>query len=458
MGAKALNGLLPRPRPLAVKPTADGFRPWWAQRLACRLEREAMIVLGVAGRQGGKTEWGVWRVLRRAALRPNGQSLVLVPTYRMGLVHSARMRRLTVMLRGEWKEQKQVLVLPNGHHVWLRSSDRPDAARGLTIDATLWVDEAALVAEEAWNAALGCLVAAQDPLVLVTTTPKGKGNWVYRLWTKPGNLNVARFLFRSQDSPYAGPILETLRETMGGAMSLQELEAVFTDDRSSPFPPALVERMMKPLPRRGERWVLGLDLAKERDWTVVTEMNEFGEAWIIGRWQHVAWPDTQARVVELARARRALVVIDEQFGGGYGGAMSDYIEKDLGKENVLRVRTGNPRVKAEIIEGLIGDAEHGRVFVDSEGSWSGDARHELLFMTSTRTVSAGVERVSYQGPSSDTEHDDCVISLSLANYGRVHGERPVDPLAGDFSAFADGTDLARGQAQGSGEGLGDWSP
>lgn len=425
-----------RSRPLAVRELPKEFRPWWAQRLACRLEREAMIVMGVAGRQGGKTEWGVWRVLRRGALRPNGNSLVLVPTYRMGLVHSARLKRLAAHLRAEWKEQKQVLVMPNGHHVWLRSSDRPDAARGLTVDATLWVDEAALVAEEAWQAALGCLVAARDPLVLVTTTPKGKNNWVYRTWTKPGAMSVARFLFRSGDSPYATQdVIDMLRDTLGGGMSLQELEAVFTDDRSCPFPPELVERMLKPTPRRGERWSIGLDLAKEKDWTVATEMNEFGEARVVGRWQHMSWPDTQARVVELARASRATLVVDEQFGGGYGGAMADYFERDVGKDRVLRVRTGNPRVKAEVIESLVRDAEHGRVVVDSSGPHAGDLRHELLFMTSSRSVSGGVERVTYQGPQVDGEHDDCVISLALANWGRIQAESAPDPLAGDFAGF-----------------------
>lgn len=424
-----------RERPLEVRRMPPDFRPWWAQRLACRLEREAMIVMGVAGRQGGKTEWGVWRVLRRAALRPGGHSLIVVPTYRMGLVHSARLKRLAAQLRAEWKEQKQTLVMANGHHVWLRSSDRPDAARGLTIDATLWADEAALIAEEAWQAALGCLVAARDPLVLVTTTPKGKNNWVYRMWTKPGAASVARFLFRSADSPYADQqVLDTLRETMGGAMSLQELEAVFTDDRSCPFPPELVERMLRPIDRRGTRWVLGLDLAKERDWTVLTEMNEFGEARIVGRWQHMTWPDTQARVVDAARGRGALLVVDEQFGGGYGGAMADYFERDLGKHRVLRVRTGSQGVKAELIESLVRDAEHGRATVDSSGQWAGDLRHELLFLTSTRVVTAGVERVRYQGPQSEGEHDDCVISLALANWGRIQQDKaPGSPS--DLSAF-----------------------
>ena len=442
-----------RERPIAVRPMPREFVPWWAQRLACRLEREAMIVMGVAGRQGGKTEWGVWRVLRRAAMRPGGNSLIVVPTYRMGLVHSARLKRLAVHLQAEWREQKQTLVMRNGHHVWLRSSDRPDAARGLTIDATLWADEAALIAEEAWQAALGCLVAARDPLVLVTTTPKGKNNWVYRMWTKPGNASVARFLFRSADSPYADQqVLDTLRETMGGAMSLQELEAVFTDDRSCPFPPELVERMLRPIDRRGTRWVLGLDLAKERDWTVMTEVNEFGEARIVGRWQHMSWPDTQAKVVEAAKARGALLVVDEQFGGGYGGAMADYFERDLGKHRVMRVRTGSQGVKAELIESLVRDAEHGRLTVDSSGQWSGDLRHELLFLTSSRVVTAGVERVRYQGPQSEGEHDDCVISLALANWGRIQQDKAPGAPAdlGAFQRMAAGAGGSGGRVGGGG--------
>jgi hypothetical protein len=413
--------------------------PWWGQRAAGVLEAAGnLMIMGVAGRQSGKSHWGCWRVLRRAARMPGAESCLLVPTYRIALAPAARLRELGQPLGGEWREQKQCLRLPNGHLIWVRSTDRPDATRGLTIKGTLWCDEAALISENAWTAALGCLVAAEDPLVLITTTPAGRNNWVYRLWIDLERESVARFLFRSKDSPYAGPVLGHLRGTMGGARAAQELDAMFVDDKSTPFPPDVVDKMFttgtRPLRHRGEQRTLGVDLAKEQDFTVATLMNEFGEAWVVGRWQHVKWPDTESRIAQLARDHDALVVIDIGHGGGYGGALFDYLERSLGVGRVLGVRTGNVGVKGEIFEALSGEAQHGRVQVDSHGPFAADLRHELLFLTSTRKVVAGVERVIYEGPTGEDEHDDCAVSLALANWGRLHGWEP-DPLKGDFGGF-----------------------
>ena len=35
-------------------------------------------------------------------------------------IHAARLKQLAASLRATWYEQKALLVLRNGHHVWLR--------------------------------------------------------------------------------------------------------------------------------------------------------------------------------------------------------------------------------------------------------------------------------------------------------------------------------------------------
>jgi hypothetical protein len=410
-------------------------------------------------RQTGKTEYGAARVLQRAALVPDGESCVLVPTYRLGLVPAERLRRLAPPGSQWLGDTKQALRLPNKHVIWIRSADRPDATRGLTITGTLWVDEAALISEAAWNAALGTLVTARNPLALVTTTPKGRGNWVYRLW-HDGGPDVARFICRSLDSPFANAkLIAHLRAGMGTNMASQELDAVFTDDRSTPFPPEVVERLFsRRLERRGKRWTLGVDLAKEVDYTVCVAMNEFGEAWLAGRWRHVAWPDTEARIVQLLREwGDGALVLDVGGTTGYGGAMSDYLARALGKRKhaLFEVRTGQGNIKAEVIETLIADAEHGRIFVDPEGEMAQAARHELQLFTADRKVSGGVERVVYSAPEGEDEHDDCVIALALANYGRIHAWEGKRDLGGEaMRGFVDDA-LGRGKTPPSG-GVGDW--
>lgn len=398
-----------------------------------------MFLVGVTGRQSGKTECGVALVLERALAAPGGSSLILVPTYRMGLVQGQRLQRAAKdsVPGSTWSGSKVCLELPNGHQVWLRSADDPDATRGLTIDTTLWVDEAALVSEAAYTAALGCTVA-HSPLVLITTTPRGRGSWVFRLWSKsrPG---LRRFMASTSDSPFAGRVLEEMREAMGPERARQELEAEFTDDRGRPFPPEAVDALLaRPLGEpRGRKRVLGVDLAKLKDWTVIWLMNEFGEAWLLDRFQNMPWPDVQKRITARAREHQAPVVLDEQHGGGYGGAMLDYIRADLGHEWVIPVRTGTPGVKAQVVEALIADVANQIIRIHPASKDVAQVRHELLWFDYTRTVVGGVERIKYEGPQSEGEHDDTVIGLALANFGRTHGPMVVLDRPAAYRAYRD---------------------
>lgn len=408
----------------ALRRAPPEHRPWWGQRRARALARtkaEGLILLGVAARQVGKTRFGVHLVVGDALALPGGESCILVPTYRTGLVHAGLLRELAAYLGGTWHESKGYLQLPNRHLVWLRSADKPDATRGLTITGWLWVDEAALVSESAYRFAYGCLLASTTARVLITTTPRGKQSWVYRLWTDRADPGVLRFQFRSQDSPFISRVqLERARRQMGGQLALQELDGAFTDSSANPWSLELVDRLLaSSFPRRGRRLALGLDVAKDRHWTVATLMNEFGEAWLLDRWQHLAWPDTWRRVEGLVRDTGATLFLDES--GGAGNTTADEMDRRVGEALVVRVRTGSGTVKQQLMEELQADAQHGRVRVSSDSVHAADLRHELLFQVQRRTESKGLERISYEPPTED-DHDDTVTSLALANFGRRYLE------------------------------------
>lgn len=418
---------------LRVRPST--FRPWWGQRRAqalTLLPLEGLIVLGVAARQVGKTRFGIHMVVGDALGQPGGESCILVPTYRIGLIHGALLREVGESVGGEWKESKGLLTLPNGHKVWLRSADQPDACRGLTITGWLWVDEAALVSEAAYRYAYGCILTGKAARVMITTTPRGKKSWVYRMWVDREDPGLVRFHFRSGDSPYISRVqLARARRQLGGQLALQELDAAFTDDSSSPFTAELVDRILASgFARRGERLALGIDVAKEKHFTVCTLVNEWGEGWILDRWQHQAWPDTWNRIEALQRSTGATLFLDES--GGAGNTTADELDRRIGAALVVRVRTGSGTVKQQLIEELQADAQHGRARVDKDGPFARELRHELLYLTQRRSVSKGVERISYEPPTED-DHDDCVTSWALANFGRRFLEGRTDDEGLDAS-------------------------
>jgi len=428
------------------------YQPWFMQR---RFHRSrAAIRCIVAGRQSGKTHSAAEEVVGIVLSRPGTESCLLMPTYKSTKAALRHLRRAVAPLgrRVRWKEVDKCFVFSNRAVLYVRTGEDKEGVptRGLTLDGVLWVDEAAYVARSAWEAARFTQVAVAEPLVIVTGTPCGR-NWLWEEWHagQPGpdrNPLNESFRFRSLDSPYCNPeFVEDMKKKLGLKKAMQELNAEFLGDAGAAFAHEDIQALFAgSLSVRGEQRSLGVDLAKERDFTVCTLMNEFGEAWVLGRWQHTAWPDTERKITEFAQEHDALIVLDLGHGGGYGGAMYDYLERSLGRGRLLGVRTGNIGVKAQLCEALIADVENRRLQVE-RGDFTPHLRHELTFFESHREVVGGVERMRYHGPQGDGEddHDDCVVSLALANWGRLHGwEGPQDEVE-DLSEYVKATEVLK---------------
>ena len=431
------------------------YNPWWAQRLFHR--SRAPIRTIVAARQIGKSHCAAEEVVKICCARPGCESVLLVPTYKSAEGTLRHLKRALVPLRGRfvWREQRKVFIFWNGHKLYVRTEDGAKdgvPTRGLTLDGVLWVDEAAYIARKTWEAARLTQAAVKDPLAILTSTPRGK-NWLYEEWHgkdgantpgnyKPGDMNES-FRFRTSDSPFVNQeFIADMRLKLGAQKAMQELDAEFLGDAGSAFKKDAIDRMLsQALVVRGEQRTLGIDLAKEVDYTVITLMNELGEAWILARFKNVDWPDVEKRILGVQKAHNALIVLDVGHGGGYGGAMKDYLERTLGKNKILCVKTGNLGVKAEVCETLIKDVENQRIVVDNT-RFKDSLRHEMVFFESHREVVGGVERMRYHGPEGrgDDDHDDCVISLALANWGRIHGWDGFKPADVDWSQY-----LAQGQ-------------
>jgi len=424
------RGPLNRDRPLRV--VAPAYAPWPGQRLASRCTAETRVV--VAGRQIGKTTWAAFETLRVACEKPRSFSAVLAPTYQIAMSAIERLKRFIAFIPGAvWREQKKRFVLANGSVIAVFSADRAETIRGPTINGVLWIDEGAYLSEQAYQAALGAL-GAGNGRVVITTTPAGR-NWVWKEFTSEAPSNAA-FQFRSTDSPYTSKDrIERLRTKMSAEKAAQEFDAVFLDDLYRAFQD-VTRLFVKSLPARhaekDPRHVLGLDLAKEQDWLVVTLMNKYGEARIVTRFRHRNWADTLPQLTSMARHFQALVVLDHGAGGGYGGVAKDHLERD--GVPVLAIKTAVVGTKARLIEQLRADVQWDRIKV-LEGEHTSQLRHEIEVFQGIKRVLHGQELLVYEAPQLEGEHDDCVISLALANWGRHHGEVGFEDEVVDLAAF-----------------------
>lgn len=458
------------------------YTPWGMQRLVHRSTAAIRVV--VAARQTGKTVLAAREVVSVMMRRPGSHSCLLMPTRKSTTGPMKQLRQTFISALGKeeglwkWRAQEGTFTLWNGAALFIRTCDNDAKAgvptRGLTLDGILWVDEGAYVPRSSWDAARLTQAAVKDPLCIITTTPCGK-NWVYDEWLAgvPGpqkNPFNESFRFRASQSPYINAkFIEDMKRKLGVKRALQELEAVFLGDGGSVFNQEDIEALLSPSPlvKRGTQRSLGLDLAKERDFTVCTMMNEFGESWVLWRVRQVEWPDIEKKITKTAQEHHALVVLDIGHGGGYGGTMHDYLVRSLGKGRVLPIRTGNRGVKAQMVETLQADMQNRRLRLDA-GDHFEETRLELTFFEGKRLMVGGTEIWVYAGPKSEKagdsatgegeDHDDVVMSLGLANWGRVYGWTKKDVLAGDYTDFQPASAGRASAAETSSAGFGEWSP
>ena len=409
-----------------------GFEPWWGQRLVRRSEASCRVL--VAARQVGKSYLAVFLLLEIALEQPGSFSVLLTPTYLHARPAIDTMRKVCARLPGaEWREQQKRMTFSNGSIWQVFSADRPDSVRGPALDGILWVDEAAFLRKNAWTAALGALSSAKSPRKLLTTSPMGK-NWVYDEFVSDEAGNEP-FRFRSTDSPVVNhEEVARNRAKMTPERAAQEFDAEFVDALLLAFPD-VSNLFMRSFPQReagGERRALGVDLGKDQDWTVVVLINELGEAEVVGRWRHMAWPETEERILALIeRYGVQITCIDKAYVGSY---MVDRL-KALGK-SVLDVATSSRQLKARIVETLRADVQGASVQV-LENEFSDQLRYELSRFQGTQHVVHGRVEIRYECPEVRGEHDDCVIALCLANWVRHHGLIRPKPVRADIRRYVE---------------------
>lgn len=427
-----MTGLgVPRRRGTTVAIVSD-YKPWSAQRHLHASKAKFKVM--VSGRGVGKTHCaaheGINAVLAEA---PGAEGGVLAPTYRHAAQAASKLARMARVIPGAaWHETRKELSLPGGRKILVFSADRKEeTVRGPSL-VWLWIDEGAFVKVEAVKAAMPALRAGRARL-LVTTTPAGK-NWVWEWWQEaPKKPDMARFRFRSKDSPYVDQqVMALSRSLMSPEAAAQEFDAEFVDNLLLAFPNSarlFVREGFKARHPLGQCW-LGVDLARKDDWSVLTLMNEWGETWVRDRWQESSagevagefWRRTYSRIRDTAKDTGATVVIDT---GGAGGAVGEVIAEQLRAEGieVLEVRTNVQGTKAQVVEQARNDAEFGR-FAIACGEHTDQLAYELgRFQGLRKPAHHGQTVITYEGPQLPGEFDDCVISLCLANWGRSRGER-----------------------------------
>jgi hypothetical protein len=172
--------------------------------------------------------------------------------------------------------------------------------------------------------------------------------------------------------------------------------------------------------------VIGCDVAKHTDWTVLIAMDaETGLCFAMKRFNQLDWPIQKERILEFARKYRGRLILDAT---GVGDPIYDDLKRVYADIEGFKLTSSS---KTVLIQRLIVGIEQRRVSWPAASRQLADSSKEWEILTSELkryeyeiSPSGGI---TYNAPSG--YHDDCVMALALANHGRWEAESSGRMLA-----------------------------
>ena len=335
--------------------------------------------------------------------------------------------------------------------VFMLSADNPDSIRGFGFRGIV-VDEAAAVPVDVWNYVLRPTLAQTLGWGVFISTPAGR-NWFYDMFTRgiERQEGFKSFTFPSNVSPYfPAKEWEEAKATLPEDVFRQEYMAEFLEDSAGVFrgiDACLFDASsevggQRTEDRRNGTVIVGCDIAKHTDWTVLIAMDaKTGQCLEMERFNQLDWPLQKERIAGFVRRWNALLVMDAT---GVGDPVYDDLRRVLPRVEGFK---STAQTKRELVQGLMVAVEQRRVMwpagngINHEGTKGtkelgigGTLNAQRSTLNATwEVLTAEMRRYEYEiGPTGQISyaapsgyHDDCVMALALAVWGcRTFGVEP----------------------------------
>ena len=356
------------------------------------------------GRRWGKTRLGAVLCARTGLRR--GRAWWIAPSYKMAAVGWRLLRQLAQQIPGaEVRQGDQLINLPGGGSVQVRSADDPQSLRGEGLDFVV-LDECAFIIEAAWLEALRPALSDRRGGALFISTPKGR-NWFWRLWQRgqsSADPDWRSWQFATSTNPYIDPAeLVAARQSLPERVWRQEYMAEFVDDAGGVFRRVMEAATLQPVvvQNTSHTYVAGLDWALHEDFTVLIVLDATSrQVAYLDRYNGVDYSLQRQRITAACERFGVVALVAEE--NAMGGPNNEALQ--AAGLNVRRFTTTNA-TKATIIEDLATAFERGELAILADPVLVA----ELQAYELQRTPSG---MVRYTAPAG--MHDDCVIALALA--------------------------------------------
>lgn len=303
----------------------------------------------------------------------------------------------------------RITLLPNNANIWFKGSDNPDGLYGEDVYGAV-IDEASRCREESWHAVRSTLTATRGPVKIIGNV-RGRRNWAYRIARRAesGIDNMAFFKLTAYDAIEGGVLdaaeVEDAKENLPPDVFRELYLAEAADYTSNPFGEDAIQKCISPL-TSGPADVIGLDLAKHRDWTAMVGLDSDNRCCIFERWRQ-GWNITVERIITHLKGFTGTLLVDQT---GVGDPVLERIRERAVQEKITATIEGfifTMSSKQQIMELLVTTIQSGQTTYPDGMIVSELSEFEYEY---TRTG------VRYSAPTGYT--DDCVCALAMANFAR----------------------------------------
>jgi len=291
-----------------------------------------------------------------------------------------------------------------------KSTNEPLGLLGERVDLLI-VDEAPLVAEKVYLQYLKPITASatKQSRTYYIGTPRGRG-WFKKKFTMLKEVGAA-FQYPSTDGVETTEAeLKELRKEYPVSLFDQEYMAQFRDDAGMVFKKEVLDKIAvskEEEPINGHNYVMGIDLAREEDYTVITVMDSTTKRMVhLDRFRGWDYPYQKKHITAKAERYNCARVIIDATGVGKP------IYEDLRRDGVfVEDFTFTGKTKEELFSNLRIFIENGYITILNNPVLIDEL---LAFEYKLRNEKTGepLRNIKYGPPQG--LHDDCVDSLALA--------------------------------------------
>lgn len=397
-----------------IKPHGGGQIDVW--------EANERFQIVCAGRRWGKTKIAVKKALREC--RKDRQIVWWVaPTYKV--VRRAYRETLKQIPPGvlakpappPTADGRLILTFKSGSRMEFYSAENPESMVGEGVNYVV-VDEAAVMNERVWLQIIRPTLMDTKGSALLISTPRGL-NWFYDVWVRGQDEQQSAYRswrFPTAASPYIDD--EEIREaeqTLPAAVYEQEILAEFVSNAAAVFrfdEKTAVKGMIevaKDMPV-----VMGIDLAKHRDFTVLTAVDSTTRRAVYhDRFNAVSWPLQRQRIRDAVHGleQQGATVTCMVDSTGIGDVIFDDMEVE--GFDVIPIKF-TPQWKQMAVYLLSADLERGGAFILPE--------QLNEFRQYRYEVSETTGRMKFAAP--EGAYDDEVAAKMLEHWGVIHFGAP----------------------------------